>query len=97
MLADCLTKSSVKPDVLLQAVFTGVLPNIDTHPEFRKLLKHKAYLVAWCAQHLTHARDMIAFMDIPVRTLVQAYYTDYRSYCAMHSIPSEHEDIVDLR
>ena len=46
MLAGCLTKSSVKPDNLIQAVLTGKLPNADAHMPFREMLtyKHKAYL-----------------------------------------------------
>ena len=83
MLADCLTKSSVKPDVLIQAVFTGVLPNIDTHPEFRSLIKHRAFLVTWCAQHLRDIPDMIAFLDTPVQHIVHAYFSDRHSFaCA---------------
>jgi hypothetical protein len=46
-LSDCLTKHSAKPDALLNAVQTGVLPQVDCHPNFRDLLKHKAYLIQW--------------------------------------------------
>ena len=44
-LADCLTKASAKSQALQQAVETGVLPNVDKHPPFRELMKHrhKAY------------------------------------------------------
>ena len=87
MLADCLTKSSVKPDVLIKSAMTGVLPNVDTHPEFRSLLKHKAFLVAWCAQHLRDVPDMLAFLDTPVYTYVQAYFADCHAYAStfLHS------------
>ena len=46
-LADCLTKQSAKPDALVKAVDTGVLPNVDKHPPFRELMqnRHKAYKV----------------------------------------------------
>ena len=83
MLADCLTKSSVKPDVLIHDACTGVLPNIDTHPEFRSLIKHKAFLVAWCAQNIRDAPDMIAFLDLPVHSYVHAYFTDRQAYASM--------------
>ena len=46
-LSDCLTKLSAKPDGLVRVVSTGVLNNIDLHPPFRSLLKHKAYLTQW--------------------------------------------------
>ena len=44
-LADCLTKESAKADNLIKAVNTGILPNVDKHPPFRQLMKHrhKAY------------------------------------------------------
>ena len=42
-LADCLTKSTAKPDNLIKAVETGMLPLIDTHPLFRSTLQHRAY------------------------------------------------------
>ena len=43
-LADCFTKASAKPDALVKAVETGVLPQIDCHPLFRSSIPHKAYL-----------------------------------------------------
>jgi len=83
-LADCLTKASVKPDVLIQSVFTGVLPNVDVHPEFRTLIKHKAFLVAWCAQHLDNIPDMREFCEVPCRDLVHSYYCDRHSYASAY-------------
>ena len=49
-LADCLTKASAKPEALMKAVDTGVLPNVDKHPPFRELMKnrHKAYSASEC-------------------------------------------------
>ena len=56
-LADCLTKNSAKPDALVKAVNTGVLPNVDRHPPFREMMKnrHKAYVgetnkEEWCTE-----------------------------------------------
>ncbi len=48
-LSDCLTKHSAKPDAIIQAVESGYLKNIDKHPPFRTLLKHKAFLGKWIA------------------------------------------------
>ncbi len=42
-LSDPLTKGTIKADTLVQAVETGVLPEIDANPLFRKGLQHKAY------------------------------------------------------
>ena len=58
-LADTLTKASAKPDVLIKAVDTGILPNVDKHPPFREIManKHKAFSVlgSWTVSytHLT--------------------------------------------
>ena len=77
MMADCLTKASVKPDALLQAVDTGVLPNVDASPPFRSLLKHKAYAVAFLARVIDPKKhvfsDITTFMGEPVHDLVHAY------------------------
>ena len=44
-LSDVLTKGTVKPEALVQAVETGVLPSVDVHPPFRESLQHEAYTI----------------------------------------------------
>jgi hypothetical protein len=51
-LSDALTKSSAKPDELVAAVSTGTLKEVDTHPNFRPLIKHRAFLMQWCHTHM---------------------------------------------
>ena len=51
-LSDALTKHSAKPDELIKAVETGVLQQVDLHPPFRSLLKHKAFLCQWLCNTL---------------------------------------------
>ena len=46
-LSDCLTKRSANPRHLLLSVQTGWLKEIDSHPPFRSMLEHKAFLNAW--------------------------------------------------
>ena len=46
-LADCLTKKSANPQNLIDAVRCGILKEVDSHPHFRSLLEHKAYLRSW--------------------------------------------------
>ena len=79
-LADCLTKSSIKPDVIIQAADSGILPNVDASPEFRRLLQHKAYLVHWCAHNLHSAPNMLAFLDVDVSEYVQAHFARAGSF-----------------
>ena len=62
-LADPLTKSSAKPDQLVKTIETGVMENVDVHPPFRSLLKHKAFLSQWVANHMHDARHGLAFMN----------------------------------
>ena len=45
--SDALTKHSAKTDELIKAVETGILEQLDLHPSFRSLLKHKAFLCFW--------------------------------------------------
>ena len=88
-LADCLTKTSAKPQMLMKVVETGLLPNIDKHPPFRELMrdKHKAYeaslcpaeeevvdpLISWIVKNIDHADDVMTFMAIPVRAKIEQY------------------------
>ena len=89
-LADCLTKASAKPQALMKSVDTGVLPNVDKHPPFRELMKHKhkAYanvvtdtlgeidpLAAWVVRNISYARDVMTFMLVPIRTRVEQHLT----------------------
>ena len=83
-LSDCLTKSSAKPEALIKAVNTGILPNVDKHPPFRELMKdkHKAYnvfgtessdLIPWIVRNLEDATFILTFLDIPVRLRIEQY------------------------
>ena len=66
MLADCLTKSSIKPDNLVKAVTTGKLLNADKQPNFRELMadRHKAYyaLASWLCRNISKAISVISFL-----------------------------------
>ena len=61
-LSDCLTKHSAKPDNLIEAVETGVLPFVDAHPLYRTLIKHKAFLTEWLSQAITYKPNFHSFM-----------------------------------
>ena len=94
-LADCLTKSSAKPQALTKAVDTGILPNVDKHPPFRELMKnkHKAYagtgiaplectdeLISWLVQNIKHVDDVLTFFTVPVRVRVEQYLATSNVY-----------------
>ena len=51
-LSDALTKHSAKPVELITVVETGVLKQVDLHPPFRSLLKHKDILCHWLCNTL---------------------------------------------
>jgi hypothetical protein len=46
-LSDCLTKNNAKPDNLIAATQTGILPDLDANPMFREMIKHMAFLCEW--------------------------------------------------
>ena len=50
-LADCLTKASAKADNLI---------TVDSHPDFRTLMEHKAFLSTWCRTFM-HTREKEVF------------------------------------
>ena len=62
-LSDCLSKHSAKPEALIEAVVSGSLKNLDVHPPFRTMLKHKAYFLGtWIAGHLEKPRQVLTFL-----------------------------------
>ena len=95
MLADCLTKISVKPDLLIKTVESGVIHNIDSNPEFRTLLQHKAYLVGWVAHTLRDAPDVTTVLNDDVSSLVSCYYCQPDIFTSFLAIPSEFTRIVE--
>ena len=53
-LSDCLTKKSANPKNLMDAVKSGWLKELDSHPPFRSMLEHKAlFLNAWLTKELS--------------------------------------------
>ena len=64
-LADCLTKKSANPQNLIDAVRSGTLKEVDSHPPFRSLLEHKAYLRSWLPQcsHVDFRHDVFLLGD----------------------------------
>ena len=78
-LADPLTKSSAKPDQLVKTIETGVMQNVDVHPPFRSLLKHKAFLSQWVADYMHDARQAITFM---AEDISQDMHSIFNSVCS---------------
>ncbi len=62
-LADPLTKSTTKPDNLILAVQTGKLCEIDMHPPFRLLVRHKAFYHEWCLKTLKNFTLYTDFLE----------------------------------
>eukprot|EP00974_Lingulodinium_polyedra_P117754 11164493-Lingulodinium_polyedra.AAC.1 len=54
-LADCITKHVAKPDVLLKAVSTGILPGVDTHPSFRTALRQNTFVMNFLVEALGYS------------------------------------------
>ena len=74
-LSDCLTKHSAKPDAIIQAVESGYLKNIDKHPPFRTLLKHKAFLGKWIAGNIKKPLEVLSFLVEDVTAVVSHAFT----------------------
>ena len=49
-----MTKKSANPQNLIDAVRIGILKEVDSHPPFRSLLEHKAYLRSCLPTVCTH-------------------------------------------
>ena len=59
-LADCLAKASAKADNLITAVQKGKVLDVDSHPDLRTLMEHKASLSSWCRTFM-YTRDKEVF------------------------------------
>ena len=80
-LSDALTKHSAKPDALIQAVDTGTLKNIDVHPPFRTLLKHKAFFLGkWISGVLKEPMKVLTFLAEEVHEEVHQAYCNMMQY-----------------
>ena len=77
-LADPLTKSTAKPDQLVSSITTGKLENVDTHPPFRSLLKHKAFLTTWVIETLSEPQHVLTFLceDISDYVFAMMYFEE---------------------
>ena len=77
-LADPLTKSTAKPDQLVSSITTGKLENVDTHPPFRSLLKHKAFLTTWVIETLSEPHHVLTFFceDISDYVFAMMYFEE---------------------
>ena len=53
-LAVCLTNKSANPQNLIDVVRSGILKEVDSHPPYRSLLEHKAYLRSWLPTVYSH-------------------------------------------
>ena len=78
-LADPLTKSTAKPDQLVSSITTGKLENVDVHPPFRSLLKHKAFfLTTWVIETLSEPHNLLTFFceDISDYVFAMMYFEE---------------------
>ena len=78
-LADPLTKSTAKPDQLVSSITTGKLEQVDVHPPFRSLLKHKAFLTTWVVDTLHEPHNVTTFFceDISDHVFAIMYFDEY--------------------
>ena len=61
-LADPLTKHTAKPDELVRSIETGTLRQVDVHPPFRTLVKHKAFITEWVINNLPDPQFVLTFL-----------------------------------
>ena len=74
-LSDSLTKHSAKPDALVSAVTTGIIKNVDVHPAFRTLIKHKAFFAVWAVNFLDTPRMVLSVLgEYMYDEIQEAYY-----------------------
>ena len=55
------TKHTAKPDELVRSIETGTLRQVDVHPPFRTLVKHKAFITEWVINNLPDPQFVLTF------------------------------------
>ncbi len=66
-LSDSLTKQRAKPDALVKALETGVLPQVDLQPPFRAGLQHRAYTASAASDHWRQEGDVLIRVHVRPR------------------------------
>ena len=72
-LADCLTKHSAQADVLIEAINTGYLQQVDCHPPFRTMIKSKAFLAEWICRNLYDCQHVETFLCEPLSVEISIF------------------------
>ena len=77
-LADPLTKHTAKPDQFVSAKTIGGLDQVDVHPPFRTLLKHKSFLTTWVIENLNGPHNVTPFLceDIAEYVFAVMYFEE---------------------
>ena len=72
-------KITAKPDQLVSSIATGKLEQVDVHPPFRSLLKHKAFLTTWVVDTLHEPHNVTTFFceDISDHVFAIMYFDEY--------------------
>ena len=52
---------AVEPDELVRSIETGTLRQVDVHPPFRTLVKHKAFITEWVINNLLDPQFALTF------------------------------------
>ena len=77
-LADPLTKHTTKPGELVRSIETGTLRQVDVHPPFRTLVKHKAFRTEWVTIITCRIRSLFS------HSLLKTYQTVCIRSCMLH-------------
>ena len=87
-LSDALTKHSAKADELIRAVSSGDIQQVDLHPPFRSLLKHKAFLCYWISNTLPTSRKSTSIRPDQVLTFLGEHvFEEMQQQLSQHPRP----------
>ena len=86
-LADPLTKHTTKPDELVRSIETGTLRQVDVHPPFRTLVKHKAFITEWVINNLPDPQFVLTFFAEDISDCV--YSLRYASHFSCDFLSQE--------
>ena len=92
-LADSLTKHTAKPDVLIAAVESGTLREVDHEPPFRSQLQHKAFVAVldnvgfdWNALRAACPNNHVDTWELHDHELVRVHRVPRKKHFSPHEV-----------
>ena len=95
-LADCLTKSSANADILITAVKTVRLLEVDVHSNLRTLMEHKDSFLQGAERSCTREKKVFLLNALRISISPASQVVPFHAMCVRTSMDSESQDATKI-